>query len=397
MSSEIVKFPKVFILLGVATFANFMANLFTPSLPLLGGDFNIQPSTAAFTMSIFLIGYAIGQLPYGPLANRFGRKGALNIGFIIALFGTLVAVFATSFWALCVGRFLQAIGSSAGLKVAFTMIGDSQAGEAATRGVSLFSLAFGLVPGVAQAIGGFITAIGGWKACFIVLAAYTVLLWILTQFLPETARETHKDALQIKKIGRGLSRQFKDPFVTLHALMAGLTTASFYIFVTLSPYIAQSVIGLSPQVFGLWTLVPSLGLVTGGLLVRRLSHKNPRVMMLSGILIFLISTLVLSICFANSIITVWSLFIPVYFLTIGNNLVWANGLAQGLSESTDKSNASAVMQFINMGSAMVGVFLIQLALPTERMLLPGAFGVIVVLLFAVWLKLKAHHTKKKPG
>lgn len=394
MSSEIVKFPKVIILLCVCTFANFMGILFTPSLPLLAGDFNIQPSTAALTMSIFLIGYAFGQLPYGPLSNRFGRKGALTIGFIIALFGTLIALFATSFWALCVGRFLQAIGSSAGLKVAFTMVGDSHAGEAATRAVSLFSLAFGFAPGLAQAIGGFVTAIGGWKACFFVLAAYTIVLWILMQFLPETARETQKDALELKKIGHGLMRQFKDPYIALHALMAGLSTASMYIFVTLSPYIAQSVIGISPEVFGLWAMVPSLGIVTGGLIVRRLSGKNPRVMMLSGMLIFLISMLILSLCFANSIITVWSLFIPAYFLYIGSNLIWSNSLAHGLSEATDKSNASAVMQFINMGTAMAGVFLIQLALPTERMLLPAAFGVIVVLLFAVWLKLKAHHKSR---
>ncbi|MBX7067346.1 MAG: MFS transporter [Parachlamydiales bacterium] len=393
MSSEIVKFPKVIILLCVCTFANFMAILFTPSLPLLAGDFGIQPSEASLTMSIFLIGYALGQLPYGPLSNRFGRKGALTIGFIIALFGTLIALFATSFWALCVGRFLQAIGSSAGLKVAFTMVADSHAGVAATKAIAIFSLAFGFSPGIAQAIGGFMTIIGGWKACFLLLAVYAVVVWILTQFLPETSREIHKDALQWKKIGDGYMRQFKDPYIVLHALMAGLATTAMYIFVTISPYVAQSVIGLSPEVFGLWALVPSFGLVTGGLIMRRLSHKNPRIMMLSGILIFLISMLILSLCFVNSIITVWSLFIPAYFLYIGGNVIWSNALSHGLNEAVDKSNASAVMQFINMGSATVGVFLVQTALPTDRLLLPAAFGVIVVLLFAVWLKLKAHHPK----
>ncbi|MDE3048244.1 MAG: MFS transporter, partial [Verrucomicrobiota bacterium] len=255
------------------------------------------------------------------------------------------------------------------------------------------SIAFGFSPGIATAVGGIVTAIGGIRGCLIILLIYTVILWILAQFLPETAHELHKDALQGKKIVHGYMRQFKDPYVMLHAALAGLTTASIYVFVTLSPFIAQSVIGLSPEGFGLWALIPSFGLATGGVLVHRLSHKNPRMMILSGMLIFLIALLIQSLCFANHLITVWSLFLPAYFLYIGNNVIWSHALAHGLSEATDKPNASAVMQFINFGMAVVGVFLVQTILPTERMLLPAAFGVIMILMFAVWLKLRAHRPK----
>lgn len=389
MSTEIVRFPKIIILLLVCTFANFMGILFTPSLPMLGADFGIEPKVATLTMSIFLVGYALGQLPYGPLANRFGRKGALTIGILIALFGTLIALFSTSFWALCVGRFLQAIGSSAGLKVAFTMVGDIHEGEAATKAVALFGFAFGLAPGIATAIGGTVATFGGWKGCFLLLGIYTIVLWILIQFLPETAHELHKDALELKKIGAGYKRQFKDSYIVLHALMAGLTTASIYIFVTLSPYLAKDYAGLSPAEFGFWAIVPSLGICTGSIFTRKMSRVNPRVMILSGILIFLIATLVVSLCFANAIINVWSLFIPIYFLYVGNNIIWSNALAHGLNKSKDKSNASAVIQFINMGCAMVGVFLVNLFSPDTQMLLPAAFGVILVLLLTSWLTLKA--------
>jgi MFS family permease len=385
MSTEIVKFPKIIILLLVCTFANFMGILFTPALPLLGADFGIEPKMATLTMSIFLVGYALGQLPYGPLANRFGRKKALSIGMMIALFGTLIALFSSSFWALCVGRFLQAIGSSAGLKVAFTMVGDVHQGEAATKAVAMFGFAFGLAPGLATAIGGVVTTLSGWKGCFFLLGAYTIVLWVLMQFLPETVREIQRDALELKKIGCGYFKQFKDTYILRHAFMAGLTTASIYIFVTLSPYIAKDVIGLSPAEFGFWAIVPSLGICTGSIIARKKSAVNPRVMILSGFLIFLVATAVISLCFANGIINVWTLFIPVYFLYIGNNLIWSNALSVGLSQSRDKSNASAVIQFINMSCAMVGVFLVDFFSPDARMLLPAAFGAILVLGLATWL------------
>ena len=189
MSSDLIKLPKIVILLLLFTFATFLGVLFTPAIPEIAGDFNISTAIAGSTMSVFLIGYAIGQLPYGPLANRFGRKKAITIGVVIALIGTVMAFFAQSFWVLLLARFIQAIGSSVGLKVGFTMIGDMHAGESAAKALATLSLAFGFMPGLATAIGGFVTVMAGWRGCFLVLVLYTVVLWLLCQVLPETAKE----------------------------------------------------------------------------------------------------------------------------------------------------------------------------------------------------------------
>lgn len=392
MSSDLIKFPRIVILLLLFTFATFVGVLFTPAIPEIGKDFDVSTAMASSTMSIFLIGYAIGQLPYGPLANRFGRKKAITIGAVITLIGTVLAFFAPSFWVLCLARFIQAIGSSVGLKVGFTMVGDMHAGETATKALATLSIAFGFVPGLAAAIGGFVTTVAGWRGCFLVLSIFTALLWILCQTLPETAKELHTDALQLKKIGPNYMRQFKDPFVVMHAFLAGLTTAVIYIFITISPSISIERIGLTPTQFGLWSIIPSLGLLFGSLVSRNFSGRmNPRINMLAGILFILIPALVLSLCFANAFVNVWSLFIPTSFMYIGLNFIWSNALAHGLSQSTDKSNGSAVMQFINVGTATIGVLLVEVVPPTTTMLFPIALGVILILMFGVWLKLKAHH------
>lgn len=393
--SNIIQFPKIIILLLLCTFATFVGLLFTPALPEIGADFGVSGSVAARTMSIFLVGYALGQLPYGPLANRFGRKQAITIGCIIALIGTVMAYFASALWVLLVARFIQAIGSSVGLKIAFTMVGDRYSGPAAAKAISSLSTAFGFMPGLAAAIGGFVTVAAGWRGCFLALSVFVVLLWLLTRALPETARELHPHALKPSKLIHGYLTQFKDSYLVLHGLLAGLTTAIIYIFATIAPYIAIEKIGLNPDEFGLWAFVPSLGLFVGALSSRKVSHLNPRLLMLQGILMILTSSVVLSIAFAQGIINVWTLFIPTFFIYIGNIFVWSNALAHGLSGASDKSNAAAVVQFINVGTATLGVFLIEVARPTAPMLFPTVLGVILLLLFVVWLKLKAHHTQKR--
>lgn len=391
--SNITQFPRIIILLLLISFASFLCALFAPALPMIAEYYGISSSLAQWTMSIFLIGYTLGQLPYGPLSNRFGRKKALAMGAFIAFVGSLICYFSSEFWELCVGRFIQALGSSAGLKVAFTMVGDVHQGKAATRGVSLLTLAFGVMPGIAIAIGGYLVIYFGWQSCFLFLALYSALIWLLTLFLPETAKELDPDALQVRKIAHGLATQFKDSYVTLHAFLVGLSTAGIYIFTTLSPYIAIDRIGLAPNEFGLWSLLPALGLASGAFISVNLSRYNPRINMLSGILITLIGTIVLSVCFANDLVNVWSLFFPVYFIYIGINIIWSNSSSKGLSEATNKANASAVIQFINLSCATAGVFLIEVVPPTTTMLLPTAQAILIILMFATWIKLKAHHGK----
>jgi DHA1 family bicyclomycin/chloramphenicol resistance-like MFS transporter len=272
------------------------------------------------------------------------------------------------------------------------MVGDLHAGEAATKAISTLTLAFGIMPGLSVALGGYITVAFGWQACFLFLSLYTVVLWLLCQLLPETAHELHKDALDLNKIGHGLARQMKDPFVMLHAFLTGLTTTIVYIFATLSPFIAIDRIGISPDQFGLWAFIPSLGIFTGSWITRSLSSRlNPRINMLSGLLVIITGTIVLSVCFANSYVTVWSLFIPMYFVYLGSNVIWTNAASKGLSEASDKSNASAVIQFTNMSTATIGVFLIGAFTPTATMLLPAALGLAIILMFITWLKLKEHH------
>lgn len=384
----LIKFPRVLILLPLITFATFLALLVAPALPQIARDFGISETRAQWMILIFMIGYSFGQLPYGPIANRFGRKKAITIGVLIALAGTVLAYFANSFWLLCVARFIQAVGSAVGLKISFTMVGDVHCRHTAIKSMCTVTMAFGVMPGIAAAIGGYITTEWNWQDCFLFHAVYILGLWGLTLILPETAHKLQEDALDLKKVIKGFIHEFKEPSVVRNAFFTGLSTSILYMFATISPYIAIDRIGLSPYEFGLWAAVPYLGIFSGSFVSSYLSDLNSsRFNMLFGVLIVVLGSAVLSTYFALNQITVWSLFIPMFFVYLGCNLIWTNAASNGLEQAQDKSNASAVIQFINVSTATVGVFLIEIVPPSTLMLLPFTLGFLSFLMIATWLRL----------
>lgn len=184
--------PVLAILLFIVSFPSVLAVLYTPALPTIVQKMGISEAQAQATLSVFLIGYAIGVLPYGPLSNCFGRKKALYAGAWIALFGACLAIMATAlscFWMLILGRFITAFGCSAGLKIAFTIIGDLYEKKEATKKTSAIILAFAIAPNLAIAIGGFLTQFFGWKSCFYFMSLYCCLILFLATRLPETYLE----------------------------------------------------------------------------------------------------------------------------------------------------------------------------------------------------------------
>jgi len=376
------------ILIPVFTFGNFLALLVTPALPGMTRAFDVSVSGGSWVMSLFLLGYAFGQLPYGPLAKRFGRKGALTIGSSLAVIGSLLAWIAPTFSVLCIARILQALGAGVGLKITVTIVSDLYSGEAAARMMSILAMAFGAIPALATALGGFITLWFGWRTCFLFLAVYSGALWMCTRLLPETAPEIDKQALHLKKILSGYVAQFRNASLVLYAILAGLTAASMYIFATLSPYIGIDRIGLRPDTYGFLAMTPWFGLMIGAWIGRCLSGRNVHLVMLAGIVVYLLSTFAFAFFFLRGELSIWILFAPAIAIYLGNTWIWARAFTQAMEGVQDKSNAAAVMQFLNIGTATAGTFIIDLFSPANLLLLPICLGIIAIFLVGIWLTLR---------
>lgn len=197
------KEPHILILIIMSSFASLGAIIFAPALPEIAHYFHISQGHSQLTITLFLLGYALGQLIYGPLANRFGRKPAFFIGIVIATIGSLISILSEplhSFNALILGRMLEALGSSAGLVLSFTIISDHYYPEQARRIVAYLMLAFAIVPGIATFIGGFLVTHFHWISCFYFLLIYGLLLIIPATLLHETATELKEDALYFTQL-----------------------------------------------------------------------------------------------------------------------------------------------------------------------------------------------------
>ncbi len=164
-----VKEPKLVCLIILSAFASMGAVLMTPALPEIVRYFHITQGKAQLTVTLFLVGYAFGQLIYGPLANRYGRKPAFYVGIGVATLGSIFSILSSpthSFELLLFGRLCEALGSSVGLVISFTIISDFYYPDQSRRIMSYMMMAFAIVPGVAVFLGGFIAQYLNWESCF---------------------------------------------------------------------------------------------------------------------------------------------------------------------------------------------------------------------------------------
>ena len=136
-------------LLLLISFASVNAVLFTPALPQIAAFFSITNEKVQLTITWFLIGYAFGQLLYGPLANRFGRKPALYAGILLQIISSLACVLAGklhNYDALVAARFALALGSGVGLKMTFTLVNECYEPKSASKKIAYLMLAFAITP-----------------------------------------------------------------------------------------------------------------------------------------------------------------------------------------------------------------------------------------------------------
>jgi|ERR1700722_16026643 len=361
--------PQLFILLLLASFASVSAVLYTPALPAMAESLKITNAQAQISMTAFLIGYAFGNLPYGPFSNRYGRKPAIYVGILIAIIGTLLILLAGalhSFLVLVIGRFIAALGSSVGLKITFTMIGDVYSQTKATKKISYVMLSFAIAPGLAIALGGLITNQFGWESCFYFLTVYSALLLLLSIRLPETGQEKDLEALNGTKIVTGLLKKLKNRDLVTCAIIMGCATSFVYLFASEAPFVGINHIGLRADTYGLLNFIPPVGMIIGSFFAHQLAgKKNILTIMVMGIGIALLGSIVMFISFLGGTINIWSLFIPMPFIYIGLSLIFSNASGLAMTGAKNKSNASAVMNFINMGTSVLALTTIE-SLPSHK-------------------------------
>ncbi|HTM63766.1 MAG TPA: MFS transporter [Gammaproteobacteria bacterium] len=355
------KLPLVTMLLLIS-FASVNAVMFTPALPDIANYFAISHDKAQLTISWYLIGYASGQLIYGPLANRFGRKPTIYGGVILQIISSLICA-ASGFihWypLLVIGRLLLAFGSGVGLKMTFTLVNECYPPKAAAKMISFLILAFAITPGLSAALGGILNQSFGWISCFYAGAAYGLVLLAFAYRLPETLAQLDFDALKWPHLIESYGVQFKNQRLVAGALMMGTSTCFVYTFAAIAPFVAINMLGMASAEYGIANILPAVGLAVGTLTSARLTERfDFNAMIIGGLAIAAIGVFLMFTATWLHGDAIHSIFIPMMIIYLGLSAILANASTIAMSDVEDKSHGAAVMSFINMGTATVVVLAI---------------------------------------
>jgi Bcr/CflA subfamily drug resistance transporter len=384
-----VREPKTLLLAILAALPSIYAVLFTPALPLITKFFGITVGDAQQSMTAFLLGYAFGQLPYGPLSNRFGRKPVFFIGMTVAIFSSLLCIVAGHlhlFWLFVIARFLMACGACVGLNIAYTIIGDLYNHTQAMKVLSFIMLLSAVIPGVATFTGGVLTDHFGWEGCFYFLAFFGLVVAALAYFLlPETSTSFDPQALKIRQIFSSYINEFSNKPLVLAATITGCGAGMIYLFASSAPFIGINIIKLTPEQYGFWALIPALGLLSGSIITRRLasSFSSKQLLNAGSITLIGISLIFLALYYFK-LIYIWSLFFPMMLVDTCLALIFTTTAAIALTSAKNKSIGSSLMSFINLSLCVLSVFILGMITIQDPIILPllfcGLSGIIFFLI-----------------
>jgi MFS family permease len=372
-----------FTLLLMISFASVNAVLFTPALPDIAKFFAITENTAQQTISWFLIGYAIGQLLYGPLANRYGRKNTLYIGIAIQILSSLFCVFSGmvhKYNILLWSRFFLALGSGVGLKMTFTLVNECYDIKQAGQKISYLLLAFAVAPGIGVAAGGVLNNHFGWESCFYAGAAYGLCLLYLVSRLPETHPIPDLQALKIKHLLNVYGKEFKNLALVMGGLVWGCSTSFIYLFAALAPFVAINLLNMSSVTYGFANILPAFGLLLGSISsAQMIKHYSLATTIYLGIAItFFGASLMLFLLWMKPV-ALTALFMPALVVYFGLALIIANASTIGMAKVIDKAHAAAVLSFLNMGFATFMTLNVE-SLPLYLLVLPSMYLLLCLMM-----------------
>ena len=249
-------------------------HIFVPALPETARDLHATAATVELTISLYILGLAVGQLVYGPLSDRFGRRPALLLGLSLFTIASIAGLFAPDAHTLVVARFFQGLGGCSGLLLARAIIRDtSQANEAARR-LALVNVLVTAGPAIAPLIGAALSGLWGWRTILMGLTALGVANFVLAwRILPETRPEAV--FVSASKYARDYVGLLRSPQFLGYALGGACATTPLYAFIACAPFIFVDTLHAPSASVGPYLALLVSGLWLGSLLASRLIDRFP--------------------------------------------------------------------------------------------------------------------------
>ncbi|MFZ5509174.1 MAG: multidrug effflux MFS transporter [Pseudomonadota bacterium] len=334
-------------------------DLYLPSLPTLAQFFATDVARVQLTLSVFLAGFAVAQLIYGPLSDRYGRRPVMLAGLAIYLVASLACMVAPDIDTLIAARFFQALGACAGPVLGRAIVRDVYGPLQAARVLAYISGAMAIAPMLGPVLGGWLTVWFGWRANFAALSLFSALQIIAT-FVMLGESNAHRDALatQPRRIAGNFAMLLSSPLYLGFLLCFSASYSALFSFISGSSFVLIGLYGLSPQWYGASFGFVVTGYITGTLVSGRLTMKlGAKRLVLAGALLGTAAGSVMALLALTGVHNVWAILVPMFLSTVGTGMVMPNAIAGALAPYARMAGAaSALMGFVQMSvAAAVGI------------------------------------------
>ncbi|RXF73665.1 multidrug effflux MFS transporter [Hansschlegelia zhihuaiae] len=241
-------------------------DMYLPSLPHLTTALGASPPEGQLTLSAFLVGFAAGQVIYGPLSDARGRRPVLLTSLAVFTFGSALCAVAPTIETLIVARFVQALGGAGPVVLARSIVRDLYSGARAARELARMATILGLIPAVAPLIGGVLESAFNWRATFVTLTLVLGLeMLIVAAFLPETIRIRMAGAISPRSVVESYRVLLRHRGFLAYLGLTAIAFAGLFAYISTSSFILQSIYGLSEIAYGAAFAIGVIGYIGGTL------------------------------------------------------------------------------------------------------------------------------------
>jgi len=350
----------VALLVALGSFGSLTMSIYTPVMPSVGADLGAGSDSVKLTLTTYMLGFAIGQLFYGPLSDRYGRRPVLLVGVSFFIATTLACSLAPSIGSLIGLRVLQGLGAASGAVLSRALTRDAYSAHEMPVVMSWISLGMNISPSIGPTLGGFLGEWLSWRATFWFVGGFGLVLLLVSSLgLKETNR--HRSAqVDLGSLLRGSGEMLRDRHFLGYVLTLGFAMVINFGMLAGAPFILQDRLGFSPQEFGLISLLSIGGFTAGTFTNNRLVGRVAATAIMSVAGWFHVFALVvMGTLSLSGVVAWWAIIGPHMVLSFGSGMIMPN------------SNAGALGLFPRLaGTAASWVGLAQMGM--------GALGTIAV-------------------
>lgn len=378
----------ILILGALSAFGPLAIDFYLPGFPAMAQAFATDEKHIQTTLAAYFLGLSLGQLAYGPVADRFGRRIPLLVGVMLFTLASLACAFAPTLDALIAARFVQALGGCAGMVLSRAIVSDKCDAVASAKVFSQLMLVMGLAPILAPMLGGVLVNLYGWQSIFIVLTLFSALCTLAVALgLPESL-PAHQPRQPLSGALRQYGRLLKDRVFLGHALTGGIAMAGMFAYIAGSPFVFIKLYGVPAEHYG-WLFGSNAAgfILVAQVNARLLARRGPAFLLARTVWVYLAAGLVLLGISALRPAQLWPLLIPLFVCIASLGCIIPNASACAMSgQGARAGSASALLGCVQFSvaagaAALVGVLHDGSALPMALVIsLCGGAAVTVAML-----------------